>query len=85
MTAAHSPNIGFYASVQDGKRHGLLLGPFATHAEAEAHVTTAAHAAAKIDGFAGFYCFGTARVQTRGKLPVGRLNGMSGITPTIQS
>lgn len=75
--------VGYYASVQNGSRRGLLLGPFATHAEAESHVPAAQAAAEQIDSFAGFYAYGTARVQTTRQLPQGKLNRRAGITPTV--
>lgn len=70
---------GFYASVMDGVRTGLLLGPYDTHDEAMAVVDTAAELAETVDPRAHFYSFGTAKV-TADRLPKGRLNHLIGRT-----
>jgi len=49
----------FYVSVVDGKRTGLLAGPFATHQEALDLVDDAKEKAIEADPFAGFYAYGT--------------------------
>lgn len=65
--------IGYYATVRDGARSGLLLGPYATREVAEAHVDQAKQLAVRINRDAHWYAYGTARVDTAA-LPVGRLN-----------
>lgn len=66
---------GFYVSVIDGSRKGLLAGPFADHGEAlallEAVQTWVVHRKPE----AHFFGFGTARVEAT-RLPDGRLNGL---------
>lgn len=72
-TSAHA----HYVSVINGKRSGLLLGPYPSRRDAEAHVDTARELAERIDPFAAFYGFGTARVTLRpgATAQPGRLNG----------
>lgn len=72
--------LGFYVSVEDHGRRGLLLGPYPTKAEAEAHVAEGSALAARADERAHWYAYGTACVQARpGKgLPTGRLSAMAG-------
>jgi len=68
--------IGYYTSVQDGRRAGFLLGPFPTHDEALDLVEFTLDLAADADPFSHFYAFGTCRVEAdEDALPVGRLNG----------
>jgi len=50
----------FYASVIDGDRKALLLGPYNTHEEAQANVERAKALAEEVDPWAYFYAFGTA-------------------------
>jgi hypothetical protein len=71
--------FGFYVSVEDHGRRGLLLGPYATKAEAEAHVSEGSGLAARADERAAWYAYGTACVQSRPgrELPTGRLNKMA--------
>lgn len=64
---------GFYVSVVDGRRKGLLLGPYDEHEQALANVERAQAESEAVDPFAHFYAFGTCKVQARG-LPTGRLN-----------
>lgn len=54
----------FYVSVVDGKRVGLLAGPFATHKQALDLVDKAKEKAEEIDPFACFYAFGTLSLAT---------------------
>jgi hypothetical protein len=69
--------VGFYVSVRDGSRSGLLYGPCDTHDEALGKVDEVQAAAALIDPDAHWYAFGTAKVTaTPGRaLPAGRLGG----------
>lgn len=53
----------YYVSVVDGDHFGLLLGPFATHREALAHVDAATDEANRIDPKAAWYSFGTCRLE----------------------
>lgn len=53
----------FYVSVINGKRTGLLLGPFATHEEALDNVERGRELAIAADPFAHFYWFGTCRIE----------------------
>jgi hypothetical protein len=71
--------LGFYVSVEDHGRRGLLLGPYATKAEAEARVSDGTRLAARVNDSAHWYAYGTACVQARPghDLPVGRLNSMA--------
>lgn len=49
-----------YASVVDGNRRALLLGPYPDHDTALANVEHARRLATVTDGFAVFYAYGTA-------------------------
>lgn len=60
----------FYVSVIDGPKKGFLAGPFRIHDTALALVDLCRVAADKVDGWAHFYAFGTAR------LPHGRNPGV---------
>jgi hypothetical protein len=65
----------FYVSVVDGNRSGLLLGPFATHAEAIDQVESVRSWAVARDRRAHFYAFGTTSIQgTLATARLGRLN-----------
>jgi hypothetical protein len=64
---------GFYVSVKDGKRTGKLLGPLATHEEAQRRVPEIRALAERINSRAVFYAFGTCRVVD-GDRPPGLLN-----------
>jgi hypothetical protein len=64
--------IGYYASVTDGKRHGLLLGPYPLREVAEGMVGEAARRAERHDVRAAFYGYGVARVAAD-RLPPARL------------
>lgn len=66
---------GFYVSVVQGTRYGLLAGPFQTHAEAKAlvpRVRALAERLAPRDSFGS--AFGTSRVKGE-PFPEGLLNG----------
>lgn len=54
----------FYVSVVDGKRVGLLAGPFPTHKQALDLVDEARELAEEADPFACFYAFGTLSLAT---------------------
>jgi hypothetical protein len=77
--------VGFYVSVHDHGRRGLLLGPYPSKAEAESHVTEARALAARADDRGHWYEYGTACVQARPghDLPVGRLNAMLAARSTV--
>lgn len=72
--------IGFYAGLlRDGKRKALLLGPYATKAEAEPHVARAHAAACEIDAWCECDAPGVFELQTQGELPAGVLNRRIGV------
>lgn len=71
--------IGFYVSVRDGSRSGMLLGPYGTSEEAEQNVARARDFAVEVDPFAHFHQYGTARVERANALPCGRLNKRIGL------
>jgi hypothetical protein len=75
--------VGFYVSVIDGSRSGMLLGPYPSQPEASNHVDRARRAADKIDPWAGFYGFGTAKLTMKPgyELPEGKLNSRIGLHP----
>lgn len=54
----------FYVSVVDGRRVGLLAGPFGTHQEALDLVGNAKKLAQEADPFACFYAYGTLSLST---------------------
>jgi hypothetical protein len=72
---------GFYVSVQDGGRTGLLLGPYATRPDAEHDVPAGKQRAEQVNDRACWYAYGVTRVvmQPGEVLPAGKLNH---ITPT---
>ena len=69
MTDAGS-NPCFYVSVVDGPKRGFLAGPFRIHDSALALVERCRELAEKVDQWAHFYAFGTA------KAPDGRMPGV---------
>jgi hypothetical protein len=77
-----APAVGFYASIERGSRHGLLLGPYPTRAEASSHVDEARRLAGKVDSFTAFDGFGVTRAVARPghELPKGRLNAFALVT-----
>lgn len=77
--------LGFYVSVHDHGRRGLLLGPYPSKAEAESHVTEGSALASRADDRGHWYEYGTACVQARPghDLPVGRLNAMLAARSTV--
>lgn len=63
----------FYVSVVNGRRHGLLVGPFPTEAAARAQVGPTRTWVLDRDPWAWFYGFGTASLPAEEARP-GRLN-----------
>ena len=57
----------YYVSAIDGDRHTFLLGPYATHAEALAHVADGRRLALWVDSKAHWYAYGTARATDYSK------------------
>jgi hypothetical protein len=53
----------YYVTVREGNRHGYLLGPYDTHAEALSHVQRGSEYAAGVDVKAHWYAFGTGRLR----------------------
>ncbi len=74
---------GFYVTVKDGRRTGWLLGPYATHAEAVAHVGDGRRLARAVDDRAAWYAFGTSRI-CNGHRPPGVLNKMLAAQSTAE-
>lgn len=62
--------IGYYVSVIDGPRKGLLLGPYDTHEAALQNVDHGKNLAYESDNYSRswFYAYGTCRVESD-KLP----------------
>lgn len=54
---------GYYVSVRDGRRFGLLAGPYDTHAAALDKVRQARDLACERDHWAWFNRFGTVRMR----------------------
>lgn len=76
-----APLVGeYYATVRDGERAGLLLGPYETREEAEANMPRARSYVQENDSRGHFYAFGTARIRWDGR-PVkpGKLNDRIGL------
>lgn len=73
---------GFYVTVRHGKRSGALLGPYATHGEAEDNVGRARQYAMERVDFASFYTYGTAKMTAKPghELKPGKLNEAIGLT-----
>jgi hypothetical protein len=66
---------GFYVSVEDNGRHGLLLGPYADKAAAEADVPLGKRLAESVNDRAVWYAYGVTRVTVKpgAVLPAGKL------------
>jgi hypothetical protein len=79
----HGDPGGFYVTVKDGRRTGWLLGPYATHGEALAHVDDGRRLARAVDDRAAWYAFGTSRICD-GHRPPGVLNKMLGAQSTAE-
>ena len=62
----------FYVSVIDGKKHGLLLGPYPTKEEAEGQVERGRKLANDADPWAHFYAFGTCWMMVERKTCFGK-------------
>lgn len=60
--------IGYYVSVIDGKKSGMLLGPFDTHEAALANVDRGTKLAYDADPKAPWYAYGTCKWEAD-KLP----------------
>ena len=71
-----SDSEGFYVSVRDGERFGLLAGPFDSEPEAREWVEPARRKANEVNAWAAFYAFGTCKAQTR---KPGKLNDLLGL------
>ncbi|WP_432157824.1 hypothetical protein [Streptomyces sp. bgisy153] len=72
---------GYYVTVRDGARSGLLLGPYATHDAALGNLDRARMFVLKHVPFGQFYAYGTCRIRGYGrKLKSGRLNDRIGLT-----
>jgi hypothetical protein len=54
---------GYYVSLVEGPRRGLLLGPFETHQEALGRVEDGRRRASAADPWLDFAAFGTLRVK----------------------
>ena len=78
---------GFYVSVQDGGRTGLLLGPYATKPDAEHDVPAGKQLAEQVNTRACWYAYGVTRlVMPPGKvLPAGTLNRVRPAVPLAES
>ena len=69
---------GYYVSIlRDGRRMGLLLGPFETHGEALGQVRAARVLAERVDPWAAFDAIGTVRMRDGYQAP-GVLNSLTG-------
>lgn len=75
-TPEECPTGSYYATIlRDGRRLGLLLGPYNEHREALALVDRASHLAIQVDPFAAFDAFGTVAVLDGTRTP-GVLNDL---------
>ncbi|MGX9443883.1 hypothetical protein ACWX0K_15075 [Nitrobacteraceae bacterium UC4446_H13] len=74
--------LDYYVSiVRDGRKRGLLAGPFATHTEAIANVPAARDEAYNVDPWAWWDLFGTCSLPRDLSNPTGTLNHRLGIVP----
>lgn len=78
-TVANGPE-GFYVTVKDGPRTGILLGPYGSKDEAESHVRLGKRLAEQVNDRAIWYAYGVTRVmmQPGAELPQGKLNHLAG-------
>ena len=78
MDGASGPE-GFYVTVKDGARTGVLLGPYGSRSDAEAHVDLGRRLAGQVNDRAVWYAYGVTRVVMRpgAELPVGKLNHLA--------
>ncbi len=70
---------GFYVTVKDGPRTGILLGPYGSKDEAESHVRLGKTLAEQVNSRAIWYAYGVTRVvmQPGAELPQGKLNHLA--------
>ena len=59
----HEHGQNFYVSVIDGRKTGLLAGPFTTHAEALRLLPDTKAIAQEVDYKSAFYAFGTVSMK----------------------
>lgn len=86
-TLSHEPDDRpgrYYVSCRSGRRWSLLYGPLSSHAAALAAVEATRAAAERLDPWAHFYAFGTARVHDDAPAPAGVLNGYLPPIPTTE-
>lgn len=69
---------GYYVSVVDGRKRGLLVGPYVDHAYALAAVDRVKRWVQEREPMAAFYGFGTAKVEAA-TLPTGTLTARVGL------
>lgn len=62
---ARPERIGFYVSVKNGPRTGLLLGPYNDHGEALANVDRGYSLASDADVWAIHYAYGTCKITSQ--------------------
>lgn len=76
MADQQSGPEGFYVTVKDGPRTGVLLGPYDTKDEAESRVKDGKRLAESVNSRAFWYAYGVTRVvmQPGADLPAGKLN-----------
>ncbi len=79
ITSTPSGPEGFYVSVMDHGRSGMLLGPYATKADAESEVRAGKRLAEQVNSRAFWYAYGVTRVvmQPGAALPEGKLNELA--------
>lgn len=72
---------GFYVTARDGSKFDFLLGPYGTHAEADANVDRARRYVLDRAPLASFWGYGTAKLTRKpGRtLRPGKLNGRIGL------
>ncbi len=78
---------GFYVSVEDHGRHGMLLGPYTTKGEAEADVPLGKRLAERANSRAIWYAYGVTKVtmQPGADLPAGKLEHLRPLPDTEQT
>lgn len=70
--------IGYYAGLRRDGRKAILLGPYASKAEADANVERARDEAERVDPFCWFDSAGVIEIECA-ELPVGKLNAHIGL------
>ena len=70
---------GFYVTVKDGPRTGILLGPYGSKSEAEGNVDLGRKLARQVNDRAIWYAYGVTRVVMLpgAALPIGKLNHLA--------